>query len=68
MIYTNSNKNFKPVIMRADPVNKNIQNSNVVLTLEKQIINQITLGFNRRIDTADNLNIGLLLKRKKISY
>ena len=54
--------------MRADPVNKNIQNSNVILTLEKQIINQITLGFNRRIDTADNLNIGLLLKRKKISY
>ena len=68
MIYTNSNKNFKPVIMRADPVNKNIQNSNAVLTLEKQIINQITFGFNRLIDSADNLNIGLLLKRKKISY
>ena len=69
MIYTNSNKNFKPVIMRADPINKNIQNSNAVLTLEKQIINQITLGFNRLIDSsADNLNIGLLLKRKKISY
>jgi len=68
MLYTNSNKNFKPVIMRADPVNKNIQNSNAVLTLEKQIINQITLGFNRRINTDDNLNIALLLKRKKISY
>jgi len=68
MLYTNSNKNFKPVIARVDPVNKNIQNSNVVLTLEKQIINQITLGFNRLIDSADNLNIGLLLKRKKISY
>ena len=67
MKYTNSNNNFKPVIMRADPLNKNIQNSNTVLTLEKQIINQITLGFNRHIDDFDNLNIGLLLK-KKIYY
>jgi len=68
MNYTNSNKNFKPVIMRVDPLNKNIQNSNIVLTLEKQIINQITLGFNRHIDSFDNLNIGLLLKKKNNIY
>lgn len=64
--YHNSNNNFKPVLMRVDAINKNIQGDNIVLRLAKQIISTIVIGVTRLVDAPDNLNIGLLLKRKNI--
>lgn len=64
--YHNSNNHFIPVLIKFDPINKNIQGNNVVLRLAKQIISSIVIGVSRHVDSPDNLNIGLLLKRKNI--
>ena len=62
--YFNSNNNFKPFLMRLDGLNNPVHDNNVVLTLTRQIINYIIIGFNRKIEGDDNIALSLLLKNK----
>lgn len=62
--YFNSNNNFKPFLMRLDGLNKPVQENNIVLTLTRQIVNYIIIGFNREIEGSDNIALSLLLKNK----
>ena len=64
--YFNSNNNFKPLLIYYDPIKGLLKHDRVVLTLTKQIISQITIGINRLIGSEDNLNIGLIMKKKNI--
>ncbi len=61
--YFNSTSDSKALILRTDILNKNINNNNPILCLTKQIIQEIKIIINRIIDSTDNFNLSICLKK-----
>lgn len=61
--YFNSSNKSYPLILSNDIKNKNINLNNVVLSLTRQIIQEIKIIVNKEIQTSDNLILTLYLKK-----
>lgn len=64
--YFNSSNKSYPLILSNDIKNKNINLNNVVLSLTRQIIQEIKIIVNREIETNDTLMFSFLLKNNNI--
>ena len=64
--YFNSSNKSYPLILSNDIKNKNINLNNVVLSLTRQIIQEIKIIVNREIETNDTLMFSFLLKNNNV--
>jgi hypothetical protein len=64
--YFNSSNNSYPLILSNDIKNKNINFNNVILSLTRQIIQEIRIIVNRQIATSDTLMFSFLLKNNNL--